>query len=111
MERDEVVQVVAANIERLIQMRKTNPAEVARSANLNYTAIYDIIKGKSRSPRLDTISKVAAALNVPIESLFKKIEDDDPVNTMVYLYSSLPDEEKKRLLLTAKAWLEADQTQ
>lgn len=77
MDRDELVMLVASNIQSAMQRRGTNPAELARAAGLNATGIYDILSGKSRSPRLDTIGKIATALHVPVATLFEeKLETD-----------------------------------
>lgn len=54
--------------ERMAQLG-TNAKAVARTARLGETAIYDIIKGKSKSPRTDTLQKIASALNTTPEWL------------------------------------------
>ena len=64
--------LVAANIEAAMARRGINPAELARRAGTNSTGVYDILSGKSRSPRLDTIAKIASALSVPISALFEE---------------------------------------
>lgn len=58
--------VFAENLVSEMERQGTNAAEVARAAKLNPTAVYDILKGKSQNPRLDTLEKIAAALDVPL---------------------------------------------
>ncbi|WP_171172731.1 adenosylcobalamin-dependent ribonucleoside-diphosphate reductase [Ruegeria sp. HKCCA0370] len=60
---------VADRVQSALALRNTNAKRVAEAAGLNATAVYDIVKGKSLSPRVETIQKVAAALQVPVESL------------------------------------------
>ncbi|WP_095590142.1 adenosylcobalamin-dependent ribonucleoside-diphosphate reductase [Actibacterium ureilyticum] len=60
---------IAARIESAMKMRDTNAKKVAEMAGLNATAVYDILKGKSKSPTVDTLQKIAAALDVATSSL------------------------------------------
>ena len=107
MERDRTVMLVATNIQAAMERRGVNSAELARSAGLNSTGIYDILSGKSRSPRLDTIGKIARALGVPISSLFDDMEADDMREQIMSLIASLPDDDCRRILVTARAWVDA----
>lgn len=107
MERDKLVQTVADNIQRVMKSRGMNPASLAREAKVNPTGIYDIMSGKSRSPRLDTIHKIANALNVPVSYLFEARDEADVRNEIVDVFVQLPVQEKQRLLQTALAWLPA----
>ena len=44
-------------------------AEVARAAGVNRTFVYDILRGRSRTPNLEKLSRVAAAVKVEQEWL------------------------------------------
>lgn len=55
---------LAEAIRREMTARGFNQKSLAEAAGLNVTAVRDILIGKSRSPRGDTISKIAAALGV-----------------------------------------------
>lgn len=107
MDRNQITMIVAANIQSVMQRIGTNPAELARDAGLNSTGIYDIISGKSRNPRLDTIAKIAAALRVPVADLFEERSESELRNEIVSAVSRLPVEERRRILMTAKAWADA----
>lgn len=104
MEREEIVMLVAANIETAMSRRGINPAELARRAGINPTGVYDILSGKSRSPRLDTIGKIARALSVPVAFLFEEYADDDLRARLMSVVDGLPPDERKRLLLVAQSW-------
>ena len=72
MERDEAVLLVARNLEAAMTRKGMNAAEVARRAGINPTGVYDILSGKSRSPRLDTLNKIAQGLGMPLNALDRK---------------------------------------
>jgi ribonucleoside-diphosphate reductase alpha chain len=56
-------------LKREIEARDTNPKQLAEAAGLNPTAVYDILKGKSVSPKLSTIEKIASALEISVSDL------------------------------------------
>lgn len=104
MERNEIVMLVARNIQAIMERKGTNAAEVARAARLNPTGVYDIMSGKSRSPRLDTIAKIAAALRVPVATLFEEQGEGELRDSIIEAVSLLSPEERRRILVTARAW-------
>ncbi|MEO0633088.1 MAG: adenosylcobalamin-dependent ribonucleoside-diphosphate reductase [Pseudomonadota bacterium] len=55
---------VAERLGKLVKEKGTTANVVAADAGLSYTSVYDIIKGKSKNPRIDTLEKIAAALGV-----------------------------------------------
>ena len=107
MERDEIGMLVARNIEAAIARKGTNPAEVARRAKLNPTGVYDILNGKSKHPRLDTIRKIAVdGLGIPMSMLFTEPSEagiDQDLNETIPLLLA---DDRKRLTLIAKAFLQ-----
>lgn len=107
MERHELVKILTENIQSEMIRKELNAAEIARRANLNPTAVYDIVKGKSRSPRIDTLAKIADAMNIPIIYLLERRADTDTRANLLEAFSRLPEEERSRLLLTAQAWVDA----
>lgn len=70
MALDEFTQIIAANISRIMTERSMNATELAQKADLNRTAIYDIIAGRSNSPRVKTVAQIAKALSIPLSDLF-----------------------------------------
>lgn len=78
MGRIEITMMVARNIEQAMARKGTGPAEVARRAKINPTGVYDILKGKSANPRLDTIHKIAVeGLGIPMAALFMEPNDEE----------------------------------
>jgi transcriptional regulator with XRE-family HTH domain len=104
MERDSVVLMVAANLADAMARKGTNAAEVARRAGINPTGVYDILKGKSRSPRLDTLHKIAVlGLGIPLTTLFTEPSDDALDQQLLEVLGLLSVEDRKRFLTMAMA--------
>lgn len=96
---------VARNIERLMKERGLDPAKLARLSGVNPTGVYDIISGKSRSPKIETIGKIARGLGVPVSAIFEENYQADPRADILGIFERLPDAQKELLLQTARAWL------
>lgn len=106
MERDDFVMMVARNLEAAMARKGTNPSEVARNAGINPTGVYDIISGKSRSPRLDTLQKIAVrGLGVPLASLFSSPDDDQVTQELLETIGLMPSQDQRRILAMAHALL------
>jgi transcriptional regulator with XRE-family HTH domain len=84
--------------------------ELAAKSNLNRTAVYDIIAGRSQSPRVKTVAQIASSLSVPITDLFMTEEQLEGLAAMVRLYRQLPPLEQERLAQVARAWLVPTET-
>lgn len=106
MERDELTMLLAHNIQKVIDERGTNPSQIAKLAKLNPTGVYDILSGKSMSPKLDTVRKIANALNVSVACLLQDQSEADLADELLAIIDQLSSEEKRRLLLAAQAWAE-----
>ncbi len=67
--------IMASQLAREIRRRMTasgfNQKSLARAAGLNETAVRDILIGKSRHPRHDTVQKLAASLGCPVMALLE----------------------------------------
>lgn len=104
------MRVVAVNIAAAIKRSGSNPAEVARRAGINPTGVYDILSGKSKHPRLDTLQKIAShGLQIPFFSLFTETSEIELDAELVTVLSQLPLEERRRFLVMAKAILAANE--
>jgi transcriptional regulator with XRE-family HTH domain len=77
MNEPPINELVTRNIRALMNKRGIDAAKLSRAIGLNPTGIYDILSGKSRSPKIDTIDKIATGLGVPITALFNRSIDDD----------------------------------
>lgn len=65
---------LARRLKRLMDAQGTNPAALSRKAGLNHTFIRDILKGHTRSPKVENMQKLAGALNITVQDL---VEDSD----------------------------------
>lgn len=105
MERDKLVMIVARNIEAAMTRKGTNPAEVARRASLNPTAVYDILSGKSRSPKLDTLNKIAVqGLGMTVSALLVEPSDDILSQELSEALGLLPADDRRKFLTMLRAW-------
>ena len=72
---------MASQLAREIRRRMTasgfNQKSLARAAGLNETAVRDILIGKSRHPRHDTVQKLAASLGCPVMALLEPGTEHD----------------------------------
>lgn len=97
--------IVARNIEAAMARKGTNSAELARRSGVNPTAVYDILSGKSRSPRLDTLHKIAVlGLNMPVSALLVPALEDELEQELVEMIGLLRDDDRKRFLKMLRAW-------
>ncbi|RHZ96485.1 XRE family transcriptional regulator [Cereibacter sphaeroides] len=105
MERDIIVMIVARNIEAAMDRKGLSAPEVARRAGINPTGVYDILKGKSRSPRLDTIHKIAVqGLGIPMSALFVEPTDEELDQELAETLGMLPTDERRKFLAMARAY-------
>ena len=82
--------------------------EVARRAGTNATGIYDILSGKSRSPRLDTLHKIAVrGFGVPLNVLFLEPAEAELDDEIAAAIGMLPVEDRRRFLAQIRAVVEA----
>lgn len=105
MERDALTMLVAHNIEAIMAQKGLNAAEVARRLGTNPTLVYDILSGKSRNPRLDTLHKIAVkGLGVPVSALLYEQQDNELDSALVRAFAAMPADERKRVLGMVQAY-------
>lgn len=105
MEPSELNMLVAANIDALMKQRGFDAAKLARAAKLGPTGIYDILSGRSQSPRVQTLAKIAAALGVPVDALLKDRPLDELHAQLYEVLMALEPSDRERLLMTGRAWV------
>lgn len=104
MDRDAIVTLVARNLEAVMARKGTNAAEVARRSGLNPTGVYDILSGKSRSPRLDTLNRIATqGLGIPVVSLLTDQADDALDQELLDTIGLLSPDDRRRILAMIRA--------
>lgn len=87
----------------LIAERKLNPRALSRLVGDNPYLVRDILAGKSRNPRSDTLSAIASALDAPLSSILKGDAGDFPSPSWV-APTFLP----VKYRVCAGAWVEMD---
>lgn len=97
---------VARNIEALMSAKGMDAAKLARAANINPTGVYDILSGKSRSPKIETVDKIAKGLGVPLSAIFDEKARSEMELDLLGILDRPPEEQRKLLLRTAQAWLD-----
>lgn len=62
------------NLKKLMIEREMTAADIARKSGMTQAALSRYINGK-RTPNLNSVIKIAKALNVPIELLMKGVDE------------------------------------
>lgn len=62
------------NLKKLMIEREMTAADIARKSGMTQAALSRYINGK-RTPNLNSVIKIAKALNVPIELLIKGVDE------------------------------------
>lgn len=62
---------LAKTVKRLRKKMKISQEKLARLANVSNNTIINIEAGKQDNPTIETLKKIAKALNAPIENLIK----------------------------------------
>lgn len=65
------------NIEKIVQALKELDLTLNKFAlknEISYATLYDLTHGKTKNPRIETVTKISAALNIPITELLNKEE-------------------------------------
>jgi len=90
------------NLKEILEQRKgvTNAKKLSVEAGLGETAVRDILQGRSGSPKLDTVNKIAAALSIPIFRLMPSMIDES--------YHQLSQKDEEITLLREISGLEYD---
>lgn len=67
----EVVDVLTERLKMLMEEHQIKAAPLARAADLNESAVRDILRGRSKNPGIVTLQKIAAVLNLRPSALFE----------------------------------------
>ena len=79
--------------------------ELSRRSGLGQTNIADIMSGKTRSPTIATLEKIADALDTTVIDLLLERQRAQAEHEILAAFSQLPQDDQDRLLQTAQAWL------
>jgi transcriptional regulator with XRE-family HTH domain len=61
--------VIRDELRRRMEANEFNQKSLARAAQLNETAVRDILKGRSKNPRVDTLQAIAKVLGCTVNDL------------------------------------------
>ena len=62
---------ISRNIKRMVDERGQSLTDFAFDARVAYSRLHSIVSGKTPSPRIDTLSKIATALDVTVDDLIR----------------------------------------
>ena len=62
---------ISNNLKKLRNQKKYSLEKIARLANLSLNTIVKIENGVNKNPTIETLTKIAKALNVSVEDLIK----------------------------------------
>jgi transcriptional regulator with XRE-family HTH domain len=66
---------LVARLQHLIDESEHTVASLQRAAGISQTGVYDILDGSIRSPKLETIEKIAMAFDVSVAYLIGETSD------------------------------------
>lgn len=104
MKRDAVSQLIAQNLTRILADRGMSALALGEKVGMGRSSVYDILTGRSLSPKVSTVAKLAEGLGVPLSDMFLTQEQIEAQSEMLKAYNSLPEDEQRRLAKVARAW-------
>jgi transcriptional regulator with XRE-family HTH domain len=104
MARDVVSELIADNLARLLKERGISALELGQRCSMGRSSVYDILNGRSSSPKVATVAKLASGLNVPLTELFMTPQQLEAQSQLQRVYQELPPQEQRRLMQVAQAW-------
>jgi transcriptional regulator with XRE-family HTH domain len=81
---------IANNLQNLLDQRNLTSATLEKAAGLKPQTIWNIISGRSKNPKMETLQKAASALNCSVEDLLSinqhenlSVSNNDKVNLIL----------------------------
>ena len=105
MGRDAVSKVISDNIARVMKARDVSARQITDRTGLGRTIVYDILAGRSQSPRVTTVAQIAEALKVPLSDLFLSEEQLEAQTQLLHSFQMLQPDDQERLAAIARALL------
>ena len=96
---DAQAQLLREAITQAIKDKKTNYKEVSLKAGLGETAVRDIIKGRAKNPRIDTLQKILAVLDLNVSDFV-----DTPTDEHMKMYAQLKESDKSKVDFMIKSY-------
>lgn len=63
---------ISENLKKAIDQKNTTISELSFDSRVTYPRIASILSGKTKNPRVETVSKLADALGVSVDDLLKE---------------------------------------
>lgn len=95
--------VLRANIVTLAHERGLSMAALSKRARAGVTAVFDIVNGRIRSPKLETVAKIADALDVTVVDLLSEKRRSEAEQAILDALADLPEDEQRRMLAVVLA--------
>lgn len=71
------INLIAANLERIRKEREYSLEKVSKLSDLSLNTVAKIASGKNTNPTIDTLQKLAAALEVGVDDLIKPLNESN----------------------------------
>ena len=102
-----VSEAFVVNIQRELEARGVKAAPFSAQAGLSVNSVGNIIKSNGQSATLQTIEKIAEALNISVAELLSESAEGS-ARELLEVFQSLSHERRRLLLAIAKTWQEMD---
>lgn len=102
------MQTLERNISAAMESRGMTAAALTRAAGLSGSWLTDLKTGRVRSARIETVEKVAKALNVPAYSLLLPAAASEASRRLLVIIAGMPADAQARLERIASALSEED---
>ncbi len=66
---------LSENLKKALEDRQTTITELSFDSRVTYPRIAGIISGKTKNPRIETVTKLAAALGLTVDDLLRDKEE------------------------------------
>lgn len=67
--------MVRIRLKEVLQERNISMSKLSRMSDISFSTVSRIINDKSYSPTINTLERIAKALNVPLSELYEEIPD------------------------------------
>lgn len=67
--------MVRIKLKEVLQEKNISMSKLSRMSDISFSTISRIINDKSYSPTINTLERIAKALNVPLSELYEEIPD------------------------------------
>ena len=67
--------MIRLKLKEVLQQKQISMGKLSRLSDVSYSTIARICNDKNYSPTLDTLQRIAKALNVPVSDLYEEVPD------------------------------------